>query len=138
MGRTGSNKVQVEPAPEDAVLIYKRTGKDKDGPSVDRFQVDFSGGRPEKSPWNLRLAEIFANDYTKRGLPLRELKEVTQFFLTYIHSLQTVHRRAARTAASGSGSRRVSEGTSGGRIRERKKSVRSLSPLLYNYTDTFD
>lgn len=134
MGRTSSN--EVEPAPEDAVLIYKRTGKDEDGPSMDRFQVDFSGGHPEKSPWNLCLAKIFANDYTKHGLPLCELKEVTKFFLTYIHSLQTTHRRVARTAASGRG--RVSKGTSGGRIREHKKSVRSLSPLLYNYTDTFD
>ena len=134
MGRIGSN--EIEPASEDAVLNYKHTGKDEDGPSVDRFQADFTGGNPENSPWNIRLAEIFTNDYMRCALPFREMKEVTHFFLTYIHSLQTAYRKAARIAASEKG--KVSKGILRGRIRERKKSVRSLSPLLYNYTDTFN
>ena len=134
MGRIGSNK--IEPTPKDAVLNYKHTGKDEDGPSMDRFRADFTGGHPENSLWNIRLAKIFTNDNMRCALPFCKMKEVTHFFLAYIHSLQTAHQKVARIAASKKGN--VSKGISRGRIRECKKSVRLLSPLLYNYTDTFD
>jgi hypothetical protein len=54
IGRTPGN--EVEPAPEVAVLKYKSTGKNEDGPSMNLFQADFSEGPPEKSPWNIHLA----------------------------------------------------------------------------------
>jgi hypothetical protein len=132
MGRTGSDG--VEAALEETILNYKRTGKDEDGPSLDLFRADLSGGRPEKSPWNIRLAEIFTDDYTKKKLPFRQLKEVTDFFLTYILSLQSAHRKMTRASTSGRGT--VHESVSkNNRIRGRKKSVRLLNTLLYNYTD---
>jgi hypothetical protein len=67
IGRTCSDK--VEPALEKTVLKYKHTGKNEVGPSIDLFQPDFSERFPEKSPWNIHLAEIFANDYAKSSLP---------------------------------------------------------------------
>ena len=82
MGRTPGN--EVEPASEEAVLKYKSTGKDEDGPSMDLFRADFSEGPPEKSPWNIRLAQIFADDYTKKGLPFGQLKDVTNYFIRYL------------------------------------------------------
>ena len=99
MGRSHHDK--VESAPEEAVLKYKHTGNNEDGPSVGLFQPDFSGGAPEKSPWNIRLAEVFADDYTKRGLPFSQLKDVSNYFLTYLRSLQTSRRRMATTSESG-------------------------------------
>jgi len=120
MGRTRSDK--VEPAPEEMVLKYKDTGKNEDGPSVDLFRSDFSERFPENSPWNIRLAEIFANDYAKNGLPFGQLNNVTNYFLTYLRTLQTTWRKTATTAHE--------EDAKRNRIRKRKKSVRLLSPLL--------
>ena len=82
MGRTHSDK--VEPAPEETALKYKHTGKNEDGPSMDLFRADFSKRFPEKSPWNICLAEIFANDYVKSGLPFSQLKDVSHYFITYL------------------------------------------------------
>jgi hypothetical protein len=82
MGRTHSNK--VDPALEETVLKYKSTRKNEDGPSKDLFQPDFSEKLSEKSPWNICLAEIFVTDYTKCGLPFGELKNVSNYFLTYL------------------------------------------------------
>ena len=135
MGRT--DKDSVEAAPEETVLNYKRTGKDEDGPSLDLFRADLSRGRPEKSPWNIRLAEIFADNYTKSKLPFRQLKEVTDFFLTYVQTLKTAHRKKTSTSTSGRGSV-YKDNSRNNRIRQRKISVRLLNSLLYNYTDTFD
>ena len=133
MGRTRKDK--VEPASEETVLKYKRTGKDEDGPSMDLFRVDFSESCAAKSPWNTRLAAIFANDYTKCGLPFRELKDVSDYFLKYLQSLQTVHRKAATPATSGKGTAK-DEASRRDRVSKRKRSVRLLNPLLHNYTDT--
>ncbi len=136
MGR--SHRDEVESVPEEAVLKYKRTGNNEDGPSVDLFRADFSGGAPEKSPWNICLAEIFADDYTKRGLPFNQLKDVSNYFLTYLRSLQTARRMMATPATSESGKPTAHEEDSRrNRIRKRKKTVSLLRPLLHNYTDTF-
>jgi hypothetical protein len=129
MGRTRSD--QVQPALEETVLKYKSTGKNEDGPSEDLFRPDFSEKLPEKSPWNIRLAEIFVTDYTKRGLPFGELKDVSNYFLTYLRSLQTACRKTATTATSGNGTVHE-EDSRRSRIRKRKKTVRLLRPLPYN------
>lgn len=123
MGRTCD--IEAEPAPEAAVLHFKQTGKAEDGPSVDRFRPDFSEKRPERSLWNLRLVEVFTNDYVQKGLPLKEVKEVSRFFLEHLTSLQARHRRLSRTAASGRGTVH-DEFQRRRRIEERKKTVRSI------------
>ena len=135
MGRTHKDK--VEPVPEEIVLKYKRTGQDEHGPSMDLFQPDFLETCAAKSPWNTRLAAIFVNDYTKCWLPFHELKDVSDYFLTYLQSLQTVHRKATTPATSGKGTVN-DEASRRDRVSKRKRSVRFLSPLLYNYTDAFD
>jgi len=106
---------------------------------MDLFRADFSGGAPEKSPWNICLAEIFADNYMKRGLPFSQLKDVSNYFLTYLRSLQTVRQRMATPATSKSRKPTAHEEDSRrNRIRKRKKTVSLLHPLLHNYTDTFD
>jgi hypothetical protein len=135
MGRTRNDK--IEPAPEEAVLKYKHTGKDEDGPSMDPFRADFSERHPGDSPWNIRLAEIFLNDYTQKGHPFRNLKEVSDYFFTYLQSLQRTHRKMATTAPSGTGTVHE-EHSRRNRIHQRKKTVRALSPLRFNHADTFD
>jgi hypothetical protein len=82
MGRMRNDK--IEPAPEEAVLKYKHTGKDEDGPSMDLFRTDFSERHPGNSLWNVRLAGIFLNNYTQKGHPFRNLKEVSDYFFTYL------------------------------------------------------
>jgi len=129
MGRTRSD--QVQPTLEETVLKYKSTGKNEDGPSKDLFRPDFSEKLSEKSPWNIRLAEIFVTDYTKCGLPFGELKDVSNYFLTYLQSLQTARRKMATTATSRN--RTVHKKDSRhSRIWKRKKTVRLLRPLPYN------
>jgi hypothetical protein len=127
MGRTRS--IEVEPAPETAVLHFKHTGKVEDGPSVDQFQPDFSEKRPERSLWNLRLVEVFTNDYIQKGLPVNEVKEVSRYFMTYLTSLQDTHQKKSKTASSGRGTVH-DEVQRRQRVEERKKTVRS-TPLLY-------
>jgi len=127
MGRNRS--IEAEPAPEATVLHFKHTGKVEDGPSVDRFQPDFSEKHPERSLWNLRLVEVFTNDYVQKGLPVNEVKEVSRYFMTYLRSLQDTHRRKSTTASSGRGTVH-DEVQRHRRIEERKKTVRS-APLLY-------
>jgi hypothetical protein len=135
MGRTRSDK--IEPAPEEAIIKYKRTGKDEDGPSMDLFRADFSERYPENSPWNIRLADIFVNDYTQKGHPFCQLKEVSDYFFTYLQSLQRTHGKVATTAPSGRGMGHE-EHSRRSRIQQRKKTVRSSSALLFNHADTFD
>jgi hypothetical protein len=118
MKRTSNDK--VEPALEGIVLHYKRTGKDKDGPSVDLFRPDFSESSTKKSPWNKRLAEIFVADYTKNGHPFSELKNMTDYFLTYIRSLQTTHRMMNTSSGRGTVHEENLRRT---RILKRKKNV---------------
>lgn len=135
MGRTRGDN--VESAPEEVVLKYKRTGKDEDGPSVNLFRADFFGGPPEKSPWNIRLAEVFTDDYSRSGLPFGQLKDVSNYFFTYLRSLKVTCRKMDTTPSSGKGTSHEHD-SKRNRIRTRKKSVRLLSPLLYNDTDIFD
>jgi hypothetical protein len=131
MGRKSTDK--VEPAPEEAVLKYKSTGKDEDGPSRTQFKPDFSKTRTEESPWNLRLAEIFENDYVHSGQPFTQVKDVSKYFLAYLWSLQATNRKMTTTATDGSGNAHE-EGLRRNRIKQRKKSVRP-SPLLVGHTD---
>jgi len=135
MGRTRGT--EVEPAPEAAVLHFKQTEKVEDGPSVDRFQPDFSENRPERSLWNIRLVEVFTNDYVQKGLPVNEVKEVSRFFMEHLTSLRVEHERKSRTAASGRGTA-DDEFQRRRRIEERKKTVRSTPFCTCNHTDTFD
>ncbi len=132
MGRKRGDK--VKPAPEEAVLKYKSTHKEEDGPSKDRFQPDFSERCPENSLWNLCLANIFENDYVTKGHPIHQVKDVSKYFLTYLRSLQSTHRKMVTTATTGSGTVHK-EGSRRNRIEKHRKSVR-LGPLLYGHTDT--
>ena len=127
MGRTSGT--EVKPAPEAAVLHFKHTGKVEDGPSVDRFQPDFSEKRPTISPWNLRLVEVFTNDYVQKGLPVSEVKAVSQYFMEHLSSLQDMHRKKSTAASSGRGTA-YDDVKRRRRIEERKKTVKS-TPLLY-------
>src|SRR6267142_1417392 len=99
MGRNRS--IEAEPTPEATVLHFKHAGKVKDGPSVDRFQPDFSEKHPERSLWNLCLVEVFTNNYVQKGLLVNKVKEVSWYFMTYLRSLQDMHQRKSTTASSG-------------------------------------
>lgn len=137
MGRTRNDK--AEPAPKEAIDKYKSTGKEEDGPSKDRFQADFSEARPEKSPWNIRLTEIFVDDYVQGGCPVGQLgvKDISNYFLTYLRSLRTTYRN--RTTASSTGRGTVQDDVSKrNRIDKRKVSVRCSSwPCDTHHTDSF-
>jgi hypothetical protein len=100
MGRTHGKK--IEPTPEEAVLRYKHTGKDEDGPSMDIFQANFSKKCSQNSLWNICLAEIFVNDYTQKGQPFCQLKELSNYFFTYLRTLKGTHWRMT-TATLGGG-----------------------------------
>jgi hypothetical protein len=129
MGRTPSNN--VEPTPNEAVLKYKCTGKDEDGPSVALFRADFSKRFPEKSTWNICLAEVFVVKYTRNSLPFDQLKDVFNYFMTYLRSLKATHRNMAANSMSGSGMVHE-EKSRRDRIWKCKKTVRMLSTSLYN------
>lgn len=136
MGRTRhSDKIDL--APKETVLKYKHTGKEEDGPSMDLFRPDFSEGLPENSLWNIRLAEIFANDYARNGLPFSQFRDVSKYFLAYLRTLKTAYGKMTTSATSGKGTV-YEEASRYNRIRKRKISVRLLSHLLYNYTNMFD
>ncbi len=127
MGRTRG--VEVEPTPEAAVLHFKLTGKVEDGPSADQFQPDFSEKGPEKSLWNHCLVKVFMNDYVQKGLPVNEVKEVSQYFMSHLKSLQDTYQKKSTTAPSGRGT--VHDDVQRWRrIEECKKTVKS-TPLLY-------
>ena len=125
MRRTRNDK--PEPAHEEAVNKYKSTGNVDDGPSKDQFQPDFSETRAEKSLWNIRLSEIFKNDYLQKHLPVVEVKDVAKYFLKYLQSLQTSHRKM-KTATNIVRGTAYEEGLKRKRIEKRKRNVRS-SPL---------
>lgn len=126
MGRTRG--IEVEPAPEAAVLHFKRTGVVEDGPSADRFQPDFLENSPDKSLWNRRLADVFTDDYIQKGLPVNEVKKVSEYFMSHLKSLQDTHRKKSTTSPSGRGT--VHDDVQRRRrIEERKKTVKS-TPLL--------
>lgn len=126
MGRTRG--VEVESAPEAAVLHFKHTGKAEDGPSADRFLPDFSEKSPHKSLWNHRLAEVFTDDYVQTGLPVNEVKKVSEYFMSHLKSLQDTHRKKSTISPSGRGT--VHDDVQRRRrIEERKKTVKS-TPLL--------
>jgi hypothetical protein len=127
LGRTRSAN-KVEPAPKDPVLKYKWTGLTEDGPSTSLFLPDFSESKPENSPWNIRLAEVFVDDYTMNGLPSSDSKDISRYFLVYLRTLQSTRWKMTEIAASGKGTL-FEEASKRNRIRKRKITVRLLSLL---------
>jgi len=97
MGRRSSN-TPLEPASTEAILNYKSTLKDEDGPSLDQFQADFSEKSPDHSTWNRQLCDIFVEDYVKKGLPISEVKKLPDFFMMYLESLQSASQKMTATA----------------------------------------
>ena len=118
MGRKSTDK--VEPAPEEAILKYKSMGKDEDGPSRTQFKPDFSKTHTKESLWNLRLAEIFENDYVHLGQPFTQVKDVSKYFLAYLWSLQATNRKMTTTTTDRSRNAHK-EGLRCNRIKQRKK-----------------
>ena len=116
-----------EPANEEAINRYKSTGNVEDGPSENQFQPDFSESRAEKSLWNIRLSEIFENDYVQNHLPVVEVKDVAKYFLTYLQSLQTSHRKMT-TGTNITGGTTYEEVSKRKRREKRKQNVR-LNPF---------
>jgi len=49
------------------------------------------------------LVEVFTNDYVQKGLPVNEVKEVSQYFMSHLKSLQDMHQKKSTTAPSGRG-----------------------------------
>lgn len=134
MGRSRSDK--PEPAHEEAINKYKSSGNVEDGPSKNQFQPDFSETSAEKSLWNIRLSEIFENDYVQKHLPVVEVKDVAKFFLTYLQSLQASHRKMT-TATNTTRGTAYNEASKGIRIEKRKQNVRSSHfAVPYDHTDT--
>ena len=133
MGRTYG--IEVEPTPEVAVLHFKQTEKAKDGPSVDEFQPNFSEKHTGRSLWNLHLVEVFTNDYVQKGLLVNKVKEVSQFFLEPLTSLQARHQRKSRTAASGRGMV-YDDFQRCQRVEKCKKNYKINPFCTCNYTDT--
>ena len=123
MGRTRNDG--VKPAPENAVLKFKDTGKEEDGPSKDLFQADLSESRPENSPWNLRLAEIFVDDYVQKGLPVTgHVMDLSKYFMSYLQTLYAFHRKMTTASTSGGGTAHE-EAQRRSRIEKRRKTVSS-------------
>ena len=133
MKRTITDK--PEPANKEAIDKYKSTGNVEDGPSNDQFQPDFSETHAERSLWNIRLSEIFVNDYTQKRLPFVEVKDVAKYFLTYLQSLQTTYRKMipATNITRGTAYEELSKRT---RREKRKKNVRLSSLPFYVYVHT--
>jgi hypothetical protein len=134
MGRTRGKKVEL--APKETVFKYKQTGEEEDGPSKDLFRPDFSDVFPESNSWNIRLAEIFADDYTKNNLPFSQLRDVSKYFLEYLRSLKSAHSMMTTNATSGEETLHE-KASRNNRMRNRKITVRLLSHLLYKYTNAF-
>lgn len=126
MKRTRNDK--PEPANEEAINKYKKTGNVEDGPSKDQFQPDFSETRAEKSMWNIRLSEVFENDYVQNHLPVVEVKDVAKYFLAYLRSLQTSHRKKNQTSAGTNiaGGTAYDDAVVRNRRDKRKQTVRSI------------
>lgn len=123
-----------EPAHKEAIEKYKSTGNVEDGPSKDQFQPDFSETCIEKSLWNIRLSEIFENDYVQNHLPIVGVKDVAKYFLTYLQSLQTSHRKKTTVTNTARGTVYYEEALKRNRIEKRKQNVRSsLLPAIRPY-----
>jgi hypothetical protein len=122
MGRCRNDK--AEPAPLEAINKYRITGNEEDGPSKDRFQADFSDSRPEKSPWNIRLSEIFLDDYMQQRQPVGRVRDISDYFFTYLGSLRANHRNKTTANSTGRGTVH-DDGAKRKRIDQRKLSVRS-------------
>ncbi|KAH9000592.1 hypothetical protein EDB86DRAFT_522388 [Lactarius hatsudake] len=117
MGRK-STDAPPEPASTEAVLNYKSTLNEEDGPSMEHFQADFSEKSPENSAWNRRLCELFVDDYAKQGLPFTTVTKLPVFFMTYLETLQTANRKMAATAEQARAYKKASQRN---RIEKRKK-----------------
>ncbi|KAH8982252.1 hypothetical protein EDB86DRAFT_3086249 [Lactarius hatsudake] len=119
MGRK-STDAPLEPASTEAVLNYKSTLNEEDGPSMEHFQADFSEKSPENSVWNRRLCELFVDDYAKQGLPFTTVTKLPVFFMTYLETLQTTNRKMAATAEQARAYKKASQRN---RIKKRKKTM---------------
>ncbi|KAH8978561.1 hypothetical protein EDB92DRAFT_1909152 [Lactarius akahatsu] len=117
MGRKRTD-APPEPASTEAILNYKSTLNEKDGPSMEHFQADFSEKYPGNSAWNGRLCDLFVDDYVKQGLPFTTVTKLSVFFITYLETLQTANRKMAATAEQ---ARAYKEASQRNRIEKRKK-----------------
>jgi hypothetical protein len=127
MGRPHRTSTPLKPAPEQAVLKYNKTHDDEDGPSKDKFQVDLLTTPCTKSPWNLRLFEIFVGDYAK-GHSDDNMKDLSTYFMTYLQSLQ-INNHKMTTTNEGRTVYEVSSQHS--RIEKCKKTVRLSQFLIH-------
>lgn len=109
-----------EPAPKEDINRFKSTHDAEDGPSLGRFQMDFSENNPENSAWNCQLRDVFVEDYAKKGLFFTELKKVPVFFMAYLGTLQDAHRKMTGT---GKQKRAYKKAAQRNRIEKRKKTV---------------
>ncbi|KAH9064436.1 hypothetical protein EDB87DRAFT_1574945 [Lactarius vividus] len=107
-----------EPASMEAILNYKSTLDEEDGPSMEHFQADFSEKSPGCSAWNHRLRDLFVADYVKKGLPFTTVTKLSVFFMTYLETLQAANRKMAATAEQ---ERAYKEASHRNRIAKRKK-----------------
>ena len=125
MGRHHHTNLPPELAPEEAVLKYRKTRNDKDGPSKDQFWPDFSTERPANNPWNNRLFEIFLGDFSQNHQDVN-VKDVSSYFWTYLQTLRTARRNMMKTTQGRTAYEAASQRS---RIDKRKKTVR-LTPFL--------
>lgn len=109
-----------EPAPKEVIDKFKSTHDAEDGPSLERFQMDFSENKPEHSAWNCRLREIFAKDYVKSHRPINELDNVRVFFMAYLGTLQDAHRKMTAPRERKQAYKKAAQRN---RIEKRKKTV---------------
>jgi hypothetical protein len=130
MGRTCNDR--PEPAPSEAVNKYKRTGKKEDGLSKDLFQANFSEATPEKSLWNLHLADIFVDEYVQECYPIGQVTNISKFFFIYLQILQASHLNSTTASSTGRGTVH-NDVAKCQRIEQHKISVRS-SPHCYART----
>ena len=127
MKRPNQTNVPPVSVPEEAVLDYNKTRDDKYGPSKDKFQPDLFTTPSAKSTWNLCLFEIFLGDYAK-GRSNDNVNDLSNYFMTYLQSLQISHRKMTTTT----GGRTVYEASSQRcRTEKRKKTVRLTHFLVH-------
>ncbi|KAH9170859.1 hypothetical protein EDB89DRAFT_2071435 [Lactarius sanguifluus] len=119
MGRKCTD-APLEPASMEAILNYKSTLNEEDGPSTEHFQADFSEKSLENSAWNRRLCDLFIDNYVKQGLLFTTVMNVSVFFMTYLETLQTANRKMAATVEQ---ARVYKEASQRNMIEKRKKTV---------------
>ncbi|KII83527.1 hypothetical protein PLICRDRAFT_180304 [Plicaturopsis crispa FD-325 SS-3] len=79
----------IPTAPEAVVLVYQLGGKG--GPTLHDFRIDVTG---VSTPWNKRLAEIFAADFvSKTWHTCKDEELVATKFMSHIPHLRALHRQ---------------------------------------------